>query len=209
MSFDTEVLIIGAGMSGLGFAVQLIRKYGLKNFTLVEKSENVGGTWLANTYPGCGCDVSLLQDQNATETNYGQVASHFYSYSFAMNPDWSRKYSMRPEIQRYFRDVAEKYGVVDHVQFHSVVEKAAWIDSDNVWEVTIMNLMSKERSVRRAKVLVSGVGSLSVPKRCELPGVETYKGKMFHSAQWDHSFDWKDKDVVVLGMSLADMAIPL
>jgi cation diffusion facilitator CzcD-associated flavoprotein CzcO len=130
-----------------------------------------------------------------------QVASHFYSYSFALNPDWSRKYSMRPEIQAYFRSVAEQYKIVDHVRFHSMVEKAAWNDLDNVWEATILDLQTKERTIRRAKILVSGVGSLSVPKTCDLSGVDTYAGKLFHSAQWDHTFDWKDKDVVVLGMS--------
>lgn len=109
---------------------------------------------------------------------------------------------MRPEIQAYFRSVAEQYKIVDHVRFHSIVEKAAWNDLDNVWEVSILNLQTKERTTRRAKILVSGVGSLSVPKQCDLPGVETYQGKLFHSAQWDHSFDWKDKDVVVLGMSM-------
>jgi cation diffusion facilitator CzcD-associated flavoprotein CzcO len=108
---------------------------------------------------------------------------------------------MRPEIQAYFRSVAEKYRVVEHVRFHSIVEKAAWNDFDNVWEATILNLQTKERTTRRAKVLVSGVGSLSVPKTCDLPGVDTYEGKLFHSAQWDHSFDWNDKDVVVLGTS--------
>ncbi|KNG47328.1 cyclohexanone 1,2-monooxygenase [Stemphylium lycopersici] len=183
MSFDTEVLIIGAGMSGMGLAVQIIRQYGIRNFQLIEKSDDVGGTWLANTYPGCGCDV----------------ASHFYSYSFALNPDWSRKYSMRSEIQAYFRSVADKYRIVDHVRFHSIVEKAAWNDIDHVWEATILNLQTKERIIRKAKILVSGVGSLSVPKSCDIAGVEQYQGKMFHSAQWDHSFDWKDKDVVVLG----------
>ncbi|KAF1841845.1 cyclohexanone 1,2-monooxygenase [Cucurbitaria berberidis CBS 394.84] len=183
MSFDTEVLIIGAGMSGLGLAVQIIRRFGVSNFELIEKSEDVGGTWLANTYPGCGCDV----------------ASHFYSYSFALNPDWSRKYSMRPEIQAYFRSVAEQYRIVEHVRFHSIVEKAEWDDVAKVWAVTVVNLETKERTIRRAKILVSGVGSLSVPKTCDLPGTSTFTGKMFHSAQWDHSFDWKDKDVVVLG----------
>ena len=107
---------------------------------------------------------------------------------------------MRSEIQAYFRSVAEQYRIIDHVRFHSVLEKAAWNDLDNVWEATIMNLQTKERTVRRAKVLVSSVGSLSVPKTCDLPGVETYKGELFHSAQWNHSFDWADKDVVVLGM---------
>ena len=109
---------------------------------------------------------------------------------------------MRPEIQAYFRSVADQYKIVDHVRFHSIVEKAAWNDLDNVWEVSVLNLQTKERTTRRAKILVSGVGSLSVPKQCDLSGVETYQGKLFHSAQWDHSFDWKDKDVVVLGMSI-------
>lgn len=185
MSFDTEVLIIGAGPSGLGLAIQLIRTRGLRNFELVEKSADVGGTWLQNTYPGCGCDV----------------ASHFYSYSFALNPDWSRKYSMRAEIQAYFRGVAERYGVTERVRFRSVVESAVWDEKAKVWVVNVRDLETGARVVRRAKVLVSGVGSLSVPKECDLPGKETFKGKMFHSATWDHSFDWADKDVVVLGTS--------
>jgi cation diffusion facilitator CzcD-associated flavoprotein CzcO len=184
MSFDTEVLIIGAGMSGLGLAVQIIRNFGgIKNFELIEKSEDVGGTWLQNTYPGCGCDV----------------ASHFYSYSFALNPDWSRKYSMREEIQQYFRSVSDRYGVTERVRFHSVVEKAVWDEHDKVWVVDVLDLKTKEKTVRRAKVLISGVGSLSVPKECDVEGKETFKGKMFHSATWDHSFDWGGKDVVVLG----------
>jgi lysine/ornithine N-monooxygenase len=106
---------------------------------------------------------------------------------------------MRPEIQAYFRSVAEKYRVIEHVRFHSIVEKAEWDDVAKVWIVTIQDLKTKQKIVRRAKVLISGVGSLSVPKTCDLPGVDEFKGKMFHSAQWDHSFDWKNKDVVVLG----------
>ncbi|KAF2477325.1 cyclohexanone 1,2-monooxygenase [Lindgomyces ingoldianus] len=183
MSFDTEVLIIGAGMSGLGLAVQLIRQFGVRNFELIEKSDDVGGTWFANTYPGCGCDV----------------ASHFYSYSFALNPDWSRKYSMQPEIQRYFRSVAEQYQIVEHVRFRATVEKAEWDDEGKVWVVTIRDEKSKQTIVRRCKILVSAVGALSVPKKCEIPGAERFEGKMFHSAKWDHGCEWKGKDVVVLG----------
>jgi cation diffusion facilitator CzcD-associated flavoprotein CzcO len=183
MSFDTEVLIIGAGMSGLGLAVQIVRQFGIRNFELIEKSNDVGGTWLANTYPGCGCDV----------------ASHFYSYSFALNPDWSRKYSMREEIQRYFRGVSDRFGVTERVRFHSIVESAKWDETAKVWIVNVLNLQTKEKTTRRAKVLISGVGSLSVPKECDLPGKEDFQGKVFHSAKWDHSFDWASKDVVVLG----------
>ncbi|EMD65540.1 hypothetical protein GGP41_010421 [Bipolaris sorokiniana] len=183
MAFDTEVLIIGAGMSGLGLAVQLIRTYNLRTFEIVEKSEDVGGTWNVNTYPGCGCDV----------------ASHFYSYSFALNPDWSRKYSHQREIQAYFQDVAEQYRVLEHIRFHSTVEKAAWNEKDKMWEVEVLDWKTKGKTVRRAKILVSGVGALSVPKECDIPGAEVYKGRLFHSAKWDHGFDWGGKDVVVLG----------
>ncbi|KAH7126912.1 hypothetical protein B0J11DRAFT_433542 [Dendryphion nanum] len=178
-----DFLIIGAGMSGLGLAVQLIRRFGVHNFELIEKSNDVGGTWLANTYPGCGCDV----------------ASHFYSYSFALNPNWSRKYSMQPEIQQYFRSVAEQYRIMKHVQFHSIVERAEWNDDSKIWTVTVLDLTTKTRTVRRAKILVSAVGALSVPKKCDTPGAENFKGHLFHSAEWDHSFDWKNKEVVVLG----------
>lgn len=106
---------------------------------------------------------------------------------------------MRPEIQAYFRSVAEQYQVVDRVRFHSIVEKAEWDEQDKTWVVTILDTKTKSRQVRRAKVLVSAVGALSVPKECNVPGKDDFKGRMFHSAKWDWSFDWKGKDVVVLG----------
>lgn len=106
---------------------------------------------------------------------------------------------MQPEIQRYFRSVAEQYRIVDHIRFHSVVEQAEWDDVSKVWVVTVKDLKTKALIVKRAKILVSAVGSLSIPKKCEVQGVEKFNGKMFHSAEWDHTFDWKGKDVVVLG----------
>jgi cation diffusion facilitator CzcD-associated flavoprotein CzcO len=182
-TLDTDILIIGAGMSGLGLAVQLIRNYGYRDFQIVEKVADVGGTWLVNTYPGCGCDV----------------ASHFYSYSFELNPDWSQKFSMRSEIQAYFRGVAEKYKIVPHVTFNTTVEKAEWKEEGQYWETTLKNQQTKETYTKRSRILVSGVGNLSVPRDCEIPGADQFEGKLFHSALWDHKFDWKDKDVVVLG----------
>jgi cation diffusion facilitator CzcD-associated flavoprotein CzcO len=182
-NIDTDVLIIGAGMSGLGLAVQLRRHYPNTTFKLIEKCHDVGGTWLVNTYPGCGCDV----------------ASHFYSYSFALNPDWSQKFSMRSEIQAYFRGVAEQYGIVKHVRFGREVEIARWQEDEKAWEVTIKDLATKQTTTERAKIVVSAVGSLSIPQPCKIPGAETFDGKLFHSATWDSSFDWKGKDVVVLG----------
>ncbi|KAK5004579.1 hypothetical protein LTR60_006512, partial [Cryomyces antarcticus] len=127
------------------------------------------------------------------------VASHFYSYSFALNPNWSQKYSMREEIQTYFRSIAEQYQIVPHIRFHSTVETALWDKTTATWLVTVKNQKTKEIRQRRCKILVSAVGALSVPKECEVAGAESFKGSLFHSAKWDHAFDWEDKEVVVLG----------
>ncbi|EME88035.1 uncharacterized protein MYCFIDRAFT_85932 [Pseudocercospora fijiensis CIRAD86] len=183
MSVDTQVLVVGAGMSGLGLAVQLIRQYNCRDLEIVEREKDVGGTWLVNTYPGCGCDV----------------ASHFYSYSFALNPDWTRKFSLRPEIQAYFRNVAEHYNLIPHISFNTAVQTARWCEKAQLWEVTIMDHSTQTTSIRRCRILVSGVGSLSIPKKCEINGAESFKGPLFHSAQWDHTLDWSGKKVVVLG----------
>ncbi|PNS21475.1 hypothetical protein CAC42_1254 [Sphaceloma murrayae] len=182
-SVDTDVLIIGAGSSGVGIAIQLQRKLGHNNYTIIEKSTDVGGTWLANTYPGCGCDV----------------ASHFYSYSFALNPDWNKKYSMQPEIQSYFRSLASQYKVIPNIRFRSTVDEAIWEASTQTWLVTITDHVAKNTYTMRARTLVSGVGSLSVPNECQILGHETFKGRLFHSATWDNTFDWTGKDVVVIG----------
>ena len=183
MALDTPILIIGAGMSGIGLAVQLTKQYGNIDYEIIEKSDNVGGTWWANQYPGCGCDVP----------------SHFYSYSFALNPYWSRKFSLQPEIQAYFRSIAEKHDVPRHISFGQTVQKAEWVEESSTWLVELLDGRTKQTYSRRCKVLVSAVGALSVPKSCDIKGHEKFKGALFHSAKWDHSFDWEDKEVVVVG----------
>ncbi|GKU04504.1 4-hydroxyacetophenone monooxygenase protein [Fusarium langsethiae] len=180
---QTDVLIIGAGMSGIGLGVQLIRKLGTRNFEIIEKSNAIAGTWNVNSYPGCGCDVP----------------SHLYSYSFDLNPNWSQEYALQPEIEAYFKDVANKYGIERHVRLNSIVESARWDELTGVWEVAIRDIETSKVSSRRSKVLVSAVGALSIPKECDIPGASDFQGRLFHTAKWDHSFDWEDKDVVVIG----------
>ncbi|KAF4987762.1 hypothetical protein FGRMN_10186 [Fusarium graminum] len=170
---QTDVLIIGAGMSGIGIGVQLIRKLGTRNFEIVEKETGLAGTW--------------------------RVPSHFYSYSFALNPNWSQKYAMQPEIQAYFDDVAKTYDIERQIKFHSVVESARWEESSGIWEVSIRNVRTSEVSTRRSKVLISAVGALSIPKACDIPGASNFAGRMFHTAKWDQSFNWKDKEVIIIG----------
>ncbi|KAJ6110225.1 monooxygenase [Penicillium sp. IBT 16267x] len=174
MDLDTDVLIIGAGLSGLGLAVQLVRQYGHRNSELIENADHIGGTWLANSYPGCGVD----------STDW-QVDAHYYSYSFCLNPDWSRKYPLQPEILDYSR-----------VWPPSTISKSM-PDSLHCQLGTLGRIL--ETYHRRCKILVSAVGILSIPNECDIDGASSFKGPLFHTAQWDHSFDWKDKNLVVTG----------
>ncbi|KAI0869668.1 putative monooxygenase [Hypoxylon argillaceum] len=191
---DTDVLIIGAGMSGLGFAVQLVRNYGTRNFEIIEKTDQIGGTWSANTYPGCGVDV----------------VAHYYSYSFSLNPNWSQKYPLQPEILAYFENVAAKYDIKKHTRFQSIVQSAHWEGSSGTWLVTIQDLNTLETYNRRCKILISAVGVLSMPNECDIPGASTFQGPIFHTARWDHSFEWKDKELVVIGNGCsASQAVPV
>ncbi|KAI0905325.1 putative monooxygenase [Ustulina deusta] len=191
---DTDILIIGAGISGLGFGVQLVRKYGTRNFEIIEKSDRIGGTWSANTYPGCGVDV----------------VAHYYSYSFCLNPNWSHKYPLQPEILAYFENVAAKYDIGKHVKLRSVVQSAHWDGSSGTWLVSIKDLATSETYNRRCKILISAVGVLSIPNECQIPGASTFQGPLFHTARWDHSFEWKDKELVVIGNGCsASQAVPV
>ncbi|KAI1423130.1 putative monooxygenase [Xylaria sp. FL1777] len=183
MDLDTDIIIVGAGMSGLGLAVELIRQYGHRNFEIIEKSDHIGGTWWANSYPGCGVDV----------------AGHYYSYSFSLNPDWSLKYPLQPEILNYYESVADKYAIKKHTKFQSIVTSAHWDESSGTWLVSVKNLENSETYDRRCKILISAVGFLSHPNPCNFPGASSFQGRIFHTAEWDHSFDWKGKEIVVVG----------
>ncbi|KAF5009050.1 hypothetical protein FDECE_4702 [Fusarium decemcellulare] len=189
-----DVIIIGSGMSGIGLAVQIIRQFGTRNFEIIEKGDEIGGTWWVNSYPGCGCDVP----------------SHFFSYSFALNPNWSQAYAMQPEIHSYFKDVAAQHEIEKNVRFNSFVESARWDDDSGTWVVTIRDTKSSAVVTRRSKVLVSAVGALSTPKGCDIPGASDFGGKIFHTAQWDHSFDWKGKEIIMIGNGCsATQALPV
>ncbi|KAL4916522.1 hypothetical protein BDW62DRAFT_186210 [Aspergillus aurantiobrunneus] len=183
MLIDTDVLVIGAGLSGVGFAIRFQQTYPRATFEIYEKAEQLGGTWWANTYPGCACDVP----------------SHLYSYSFALNPEWSAQFAPQAEIDAYCRAVAERYDIPRHITFRSSVQAATFDEESGTWAVRILDQQTGQVYERRSRVLISAVGLLSEPNDCNIPGAENYKGKLFHSARWDHSFDWAGKDVVVVG----------
>jgi cation diffusion facilitator CzcD-associated flavoprotein CzcO len=176
MSEQFDVAIVGSGFSGLGTAIQLKRE-GRDDFVVLERADEVGGTWWANTYPGCGCDVP----------------SHLYSYSFAPNPEWTQTYSQQPEIRDYLIQCSHKFDVRPHIRFNSEVKDAKWDPEAQRWEVeTVSGSYS-------ARVLVVAGGPLFEPKIPDFPGLDQFEGATWHSARWNHDYDLNGKRVVSIG----------
>lgn len=177
LSSTPFVVIIGSGFGGLGMAIQL-RKAGIHSFLILEKADRVGGTWRDNTYPGAACDVQ----------------SHLYSFSFEPKHDWSRKFGRQAEIHAYMEHCVAKYGLAPHLRFNAEVTAACFEESSGKW---VINLRSGERL--RSNVLITATGQLNQPAYPSLRGIETFTGKTFHSAQWDHDYDLTGKRVAVIG----------
>ena len=171
-----SVAVVGAGIAGLATAVRLLQR-GTTDFVVLERGDDVGGTWHDNHYPGCACDVP----------------SHMYSFSFAPNPDWTRTFSAQPEIEAYLQRTARDFGVLPHVHLRTELLGAHWDDGRQVWHVET----SRGRLV--ADVLVLGTGGLSDPSVPSLPGLEGFQGTTFHSATWDHDHDLSGDRVAVVG----------
>ncbi len=169
-----RIVVIGTGFAGIGMAVRL-KQAGYDDFVVLERAEDVGGTWRDNTYPGCRCDVP----------------SHLYSFSFAPNPDWSSTFSPQPEIEDYLRKVTESYGVRPHIRFGNTVESARWVDG--TWQITT------NQQTFTADIVLSGMGPLAEPSYPKLPGIEDFEGEVFHSARWNHDLDLSGRKVAVIG----------
>lgn len=172
----TDVIIVGTGFSGLGIATALKRS-GRPSFVILERANDVGGTWRDNTYPGAACDIQ----------------SHLYSYSFRPNPDWSRVYATQPEILAYLRATAAEEGLFPHLHFGSDVKYAAWDATNEVWRVRTVH------GTHVARALVTATGHLSDPKMPAIEGLDNFSGELFHSAKWNHAASWEGRRVGVLG----------
>jgi cation diffusion facilitator CzcD-associated flavoprotein CzcO len=172
-----EVVIVGAGFGGLCMAIKLLEE-GIRDFVILEKGYEVGGTWRDNTYPGAACDVQ----------------SHFYSYSFDAKPDWSQRYAGWQEIQQYILDVTERRGLRQFIRFGQEVNEARFDTTSGRWTV---GTAAGASIVARHVVLASG--PLHVPSYPAIPGLERFKGKVFHSACWDHDYDLTGKRVASIG----------
>jgi cation diffusion facilitator CzcD-associated flavoprotein CzcO len=174
---QTEVAIIGSGFAGLCMGIKL-RQAGVEDFVILEKAEDLGGTWRDNTYPGCACDVP----------------SYLYSFSFEQNPRWTRMFAPWDEILAYLRHCADKYGITDHIRYGAEVTEAAFDESTGRWSVTV----NGDETIS-ARSLVAGVGNLHQPNLPDIPGSSTFTGTTFHSSRWDHSHDLTGRRVAVIG----------
>ncbi|RTR33946.1 NAD(P)/FAD-dependent oxidoreductase [Robertmurraya yapensis] len=176
MNNKAKVVIIGTGFGGIAAAVKL-KQEGINDIIILERSNDVGGVWRDNHYPGCACDVQ----------------SHLFSFSFFPNPNWSRSFSGQAEIHQYLRDCANAFGLFDHIRFHHEVRKMNWIESEGEWEI------QTSKGVYRATHVVGAFGVLSDPLIPRIKGIENFKGETFHSATWPKNYSPKGKRIAVVG----------
>ncbi|WP_345672223.1 flavin-containing monooxygenase [Streptomyces similanensis] len=179
-----RVAVIGSGFGGLGAAVRL-RREGITDFVVLERADSVGGTWRDNSYPGCACDVP----------------SHLYSFSFAPHPDWPRTFSGQQHIRAYLEHVADTFRLRPHLRLNSEVKKMTWDTELLRWDIETTG------GDYSADVVVSATGPLSDPKVPDIPGLDTFPGKVFHSARWDHDYDLAGKRVAMIGTGASAIQI--
>lgn len=180
-----EVAVLGAGFGGLALAHRL-EQDGVDDLVLFERGDGVGGTWRANSYPGAACDVP----------------SHLYSLSFAPNPGWSRAYATQPEILEYLEDCFDRFDIRRKVRLETEIVSATWTETDACW-----NLSDRAGRNYEASVLVSATGMFHSPSIPDIPGLDEFAGKVFHSARWDHDHDLSGERVAVIGTGASAIQI--
>ncbi|KAK0462930.1 uncharacterized protein EV420DRAFT_1639018 [Desarmillaria tabescens] len=179
---------------GLCFAYKIMeaQKKGVLGpieFVLFEKDDDYSGTWHANRYPGCRCDIP----------------SAAYQYSFAPYADWPEYYSYAGEIKKYFKIFAQKFGIVPFIRLRHKVTEAIYNNDLGTWDITVVNLGTSEVETKSYDVFCPATGVLSNVNRPAIPGLESFtKARVFHTAEWPVDLDWqnafKDERVAVIGI---------
>lgn len=180
-----RIVIIGAGIGGICMGIAL-KKGGYDRFTILERQDRAGGVWVSNRYPGAGCDTK----------------SQVYSYSFELNPNWSRTWGKQPEIQQYLEDCADKYEVTPHIRLKTEVTAAHWDDECALWRV-----VTGSGEVLTADILISAIGLFSDPKLADINGLDRFQGECQHPARWDPATTVKGKRVAVIGTGASSIQI--
>lgn len=177
MQAQHDVVIVGAGFGGMGAAIEF-KRLGIDDIAILEREDDLGGTWHVNHYPGLAVDIPSVT----------------YSYSFEPNPYWSRLFAPGAELKRYAHHVANKYDIKRHIEFGTLVESAEWDDADRLWRVR-----TGDGIVRTARYLVTATGYLSQPHIPDFPGIKNFRGSVLHTADWQDGFDFAGKKVAVIG----------
>jgi cation diffusion facilitator CzcD-associated flavoprotein CzcO len=172
-----DAVIVGAGFAGIGAAIQL-KRLGVTDFVILDREDDLGGTWYVNHYPGLAVDVPTTT----------------YSYYFEPNPNWSRLFSTGNEIKQYADDVADKYDVRRHIRFNTTVEGARWDDDAKVWRVAVAG-----GDTLSARYLFTATGFLSQPHMPDIPGIADFAGKVIHTTDWEDGFDPAERRIAIIG----------
>ncbi|MCB0221233.1 MAG: NAD(P)/FAD-dependent oxidoreductase [Chrysiogenetes bacterium] len=174
---DYEVIVVGAGFSGIGAGIAL-KKAGINSFVILEKAHDLGGTWRDNTYPGIAVDITSLT----------------YSFSFEQNPRWSRLFAPGAELQAYANHCTDKYKLRSHMRFNTTVKRAVFDQKKHRWHMEL-----EDGNSLSARFVINATGGLTQPKKPDIKGIDSFEGKMVHTARWDHSYDLRGKRVAVIG----------
>lgn len=180
-----DTLIVGTGFTGIGTAIKLTQA-GVDDFVILERDDQVGGTWRDNTYPGAACDIPSL----------------LYSFSFVANPTWSRAYSPAGEIRTHIEDMVDRFDLRRRIQFGVEVDGPEFDEAEGTWTVKTTG-----RKRFRARSVVLASGPLSDHRWPEIRGLESYEGHKIHSANWDHDYDFTGKRVAVIGTGASAVQI--
>ncbi|MEO6473422.1 MAG: NAD(P)/FAD-dependent oxidoreductase [Aeromicrobium sp.] len=180
-----STLIVGAGFAGLGMAVRLLQS-GIDDIVILERDQQVGGTWRDNTYPGAACDIPSL----------------LYSYSFAQNPNWSKAYSGSEEILGYIDGIVDRFDLKRHIRFGVNVTGMAFSEEDGTWTVS-----TEDGTELFARTVVMASGPLANASFPDIRGIDSYEGHKIHSARWDHGYDLSGKRVGVIGTGASAVQI--
>ncbi|KAJ7740448.1 hypothetical protein DFH07DRAFT_1064204 [Mycena maculata] len=177
------IVIVGAGIGGVSFGIALRRQLGVDDFTIYEKAADVGGTWRDNIYPGASSDIAV----------------HFYSLSTDLNPDWPSTHASQKQALDYWQKLAVKYDLYRRIVFKRLVVSAEWSAKEQLYHIVTEDVPSGTRHSTTAKILISALGLIEIPRFPGIPGVESFNGEMFHSARWDTGVDLCGKRVAVIG----------
>ncbi|KAG5927356.1 hypothetical protein E4U42_002333 [Claviceps africana] len=179
----SQFACIGSGFSAIALGATLKRWYGISDIQFFERHSGLGGTWFANKYPGCACDVPSI----------------LYSFSFALNPKWSQTLATADELLAYLKDVAREYDLDGKMSFRSEVTRCVWVEQTARWRLHVRNLLNDDVFVHECQFLFGATGILVEPRPCDIPGADTFRGPIFHSAEWRKDVHVTGKRVVLLG----------